>query len=156
MTFTTTRADMEPSTPADAVAAAVENLFRQRSDLRFSVTLDLAVTHPRALEIVHLKTLNKGRGHAGCVLDCITEEADHQGVTLRLRARAIPERGRYLAQRDLESFYERRGFRVTSRWDGNADMRRLRMEPRSHCVPDHPRTINGGCSPDARRSSSTY
>lgn len=156
MTYSATRADIGPPTPADAVASAVEALFSARADLRFSVTLDIAVTHPRALEIVHLRSLNKGRGHAGCVLDHLVEEADTHGVTLRLRARAIPERGRHLNQRQLEAFYERRGFRVTARGDGDADMRRLGVDVRSHCVPGHVRTINGGCSPDARRSSSTY
>lgn len=114
--------------PCDDVASDIERFYRVRPDIRHNVTLSIELVRPRSVGVVYIRTLNKGRGHAGSVMDAITRSADAHGVILDLDARAIRETEpgeSGLPQYALVDFYRRRGFRVVSRGNGSASMRRL-------------------------------
>ena len=111
--------------PCDRLADDMTRFYRIRPSIRNDVTLLLELVRPRAVVLVYLRTLNKGRGLASTTLDALIAAADAHEVSLGLEARASQETSRCLNQAALESFYARRGFEVTGRKAGSASMRRL-------------------------------
>ena len=124
--------------PCDDLATDMEALYKERSDLRYDITLSLHLARPRSVSLVYIRTLHKRRGKASEVLNALTQSADRHGITLDLDARAIPENGARLPglnQSNLERFYSRRGFQIIQRRDGSAIMRRLAPTFRNKSCP---------------------
>lgn len=95
--------------PSDEAVRSAQAIVNGDPALRYGAILDLKATTPTEMEITYIEVLTRGQRMGSRLMDIVTQEADRNGVGIRLKA--VAQRTG-MPQDALVNFYQKRGFDV--------------------------------------------